>query len=406
MAFLEKFLDKQGLITLIAQIKAWVLAKLSTKVDKVAGKGLSTNDFTNSHLTKLNNSTSVSYSSSLDNGTHIGSITIDGNTTDIYAPVGGGDGDSDSSVVVVDEQGYTNILGLRRATDIDIVKDDDMITVLTTLEGEAFATSEIELDENGCPSKIIVDGFECSVDMSGFGTDNTSSSSDSPIYVQNDEPESAPDGAIWLDLDAESTNITSNALTAVSMTEAPDGTITIVNTLDNGTETIILSTDENGNPNKLTYNGNEIPFEMECLANTASNEGTGHIESSEYPGCYYRLVDGENEWINPPMIPGEFYRTQERYNGNPVYVTCVQHLSATGTNGTTKVLQEKLVLAAYPHIISMSGVVSNTYGEAYPSSRYGVLTTGYDEGELLIDYGVTETMPESTVDIIVKFTLD
>ena len=45
------------------------------------------------------------------------------------------------------------------------------------------------------------------------------------------------------------------------------------------------------------------------------------VESNEYPGCYYRLTStGEKEWVNPPMIPDETYRTVERYNNKPVYV--------------------------------------------------------------------------------------
>lgn len=43
-------------------------------------------------------------------------------------------------------------------------------------------------------------------------------------------------------------------------------------------------------------------------------------ESAAYPSCYYRQVDGENEWLNPPMVAGALYRTTERYKGLPVYV--------------------------------------------------------------------------------------
>ena len=42
-------------------------------------------------------------------------------------------------------------------------------------------------------------------------------------------------------------------------------------------------------------------------------------ESTEYPGCYYRTVDGETEWQNPPMVQGTEYRTVERYKGSVVY---------------------------------------------------------------------------------------
>lgn len=47
------------------------------------------------------------------------------------------------------------------------------------------------------------------------------------------------------------------------------------------------------------------------------------IESAEYPGCYYRTVDGETEWINPPMIEGVEYRTSERCKGKPVYTKSI-----------------------------------------------------------------------------------
>ena len=49
-------------------------------------------------------------------------------------------------------------------------------------------------------------------------------------------------------------------VTGISVTESADGTLAMVNTLDNGMETIILTPDENGNPSRLSYNGKEIPI--------------------------------------------------------------------------------------------------------------------------------------------------
>ena len=46
----------------------------------------------------------------------------------------------------------------------------------------------------------------------------------------------------------------------ISITESADGTLAMVNTLDNGTETIILTPDGEGNPSRLSYNGKEIPI--------------------------------------------------------------------------------------------------------------------------------------------------
>lgn len=48
------------------------------------------------------------------------------------------------------------------------------------------------------------------------------------------------------------------------------------------------------------------------------------IEDDAHPGCYYRMVDDEKEWVNPPMIEGSHYRTIERFNGKPVYVAHVK----------------------------------------------------------------------------------
>ena len=52
-----------------------------------------------------------------------------------------------------------------------------------------------------------------------------------------------------------------DTIAGVAITEAADGTVTMVNTLSSGeTETIIVSADAEGNPNGLSYNGVAIPF--------------------------------------------------------------------------------------------------------------------------------------------------
>ena len=47
------------------------------------------------------------------------------------------------------------------------------------------------------------------------------------------------------------------------------------------------------------------------------------IESEEYPGCYYRIVNDKTEWINPPMVDGVEYRLTERFNGKAVFTKLV-----------------------------------------------------------------------------------
>lgn len=46
-------------------------------------------------------------------------------------------------------------------------------------------------------------------------------------------------------------------------------------------------------------------------------------ESTDYPGCYYRMSNNVKEWLNPPMVVGTEYCTTERYKNKPVYAKVV-----------------------------------------------------------------------------------
>lgn len=46
-------------------------------------------------------------------------------------------------------------------------------------------------------------------------------------------------------------------------------------------------------------------------------------ESTDYPGCYYRMFNNVKEWLNPPMVVGVEYRTTEKFEGKPVYCQLV-----------------------------------------------------------------------------------
>lgn len=61
----------------------------------------------------------------------------------------------------------------------------------------------------------------------------------------------------------------------------------------------------------------KLGFDTEVKENAAKL-----VESTEYPGCYYRIVNGAVEWLNPPCAVGVQYRTTERYQGDVVY-TCI-----------------------------------------------------------------------------------
>lgn len=82
------------------------------------------------------------------------------------------------------------------------------------------------------------------------------------------------------------------------------------------------------------------------------------LESADYPGCYYRVVDGETEWFNPPMIVGVQYRTTERYNGKVVYTK----LTDCGelTNAKT------VALHSFTHTLRWNFIVAGTTSRHAP----------------------------------------
>lgn len=81
------------------------------------------------------------------------------------------------------------------------------------------------------------------------------------------------------------------SVTAISVTEATDGTVTMVNTLDNGeTETIVISPDADGNPNKLTYNGTEIPITWNVEGGSGGAETACIVGAFNYLKNYKTLA--------------------------------------------------------------------------------------------------------------------
>ena len=82
------------------------------------------------------------------------------------------------------------------------------------------------------------------------------------------------------------------SIIGISVTEAPDGTVTMVHTLDNGeTETLVISPDVNGNPNKLTHNGIEIPITWTDNGSSgASGQAACIVGAFDYSKNYQTLA--------------------------------------------------------------------------------------------------------------------
>lgn len=120
-----KYLDENGLLYVIQKVKTW----LSAKVDKVDGKGLSTNDYTTAEKTKLaglSNYTLPSASASTLGGVKVGAgLAIDNG---VLSATGGGTADSvDWSNVQnrpTNVSDFTNDVGYQTATQVNAIIED------------------------------------------------------------------------------------------------------------------------------------------------------------------------------------------------------------------------------------------------------------------------------------------
>lgn len=70
------------------------------------------------------------------------------------------------------------------------------------------------------------------------------------------------------------------------------------------------------------------PFEFATMLNISRYGGIGSKIAfgggGITQGCIaHKVATEEWEWVNPPLAPNVTYRTTERYNGKPVYVTAI-----------------------------------------------------------------------------------
>lgn len=88
------------------------------------------------------------------------------------------------------------------------------------------------------------------------------------------------------------------------------------------------------------------------------------IESADHPGCYYRMVGNEREWINPPLVIGTEYRTTERYGGAPVYTFLfdagfVDASTTTVAHGLAVKTSLSIELVNQNEVVTNSGGINN-----------------------------------------------
>ena len=150
------------------------------------------------------------------------------------------------------------------------------------------------------------------------------------------------------------------------------------------------------------------PAQVDQLDHTAQqiDDGIG-FESTDYPGCYYRTVNGVVEWLNPPMIAGKEYRTTERYLGKPVYVKMIE--AGFNPAGTVKETSDKTVSASglvrFSAVRGAWSLPSFMYGGKYEDAGdIQVSVQGTSDGIHVLTWSKTRDMTSATAMVSVYYT--
>lgn len=117
-----------------------------------------------------------------------------------------------------------------------------------------------------------------------------------------------------------------------------------------------------------------IGREFEAFFKTATADHA--IESPDHPGCFYRIVGGEVEWSNPPMVAGTEYRTAERYQGHPVYVRMFESVSLDGVGEKTFTIP--VGQGVSPFVLEAHGILSDRRVLPYIAASSSVYLTVND----------------------------
>lgn len=110
-------------------------------------------------------------------------------------------------------------------------------------------------------------------------------------------------------------------------------------------------------------------------------------ESADYPGCYYRMVGSETEWINPPVEFGEEYRTTERWNGNAVYTKLIDLGTIPSGEKTVEIGVSGIAMSGLPGLIRHY---------AFTNTGRSVLPHGKNVGDWEVSVNIHDGVAEIT----------
>jgi hypothetical protein len=131
-------------------------------------------------------------------------------------------------------------------------------------------------------------------------------------------------------------------------------------------------------------------------------------QSTEFPGCYFRTVDGETEWLNPPLVEGIEYRTTERCENKPVYRKSFSVTFSENAGGADSVVTKDIThtTPGFADLVRVHAKYTNESGKFVYSLPYittagGFFCVGYVGRDRVQIRSVNAVIPASR-----KFSFD
>lgn len=212
-----------------------------------------------------------------------------------------------------------------------VVNDDGTVTVplhswMLELVGTVTCDISVIDTETNDNKKLTTTAFTLFVEKAAYGGEDVTSDPQYDVLVQLLETCSTA-GAVAEEALQKSNEANSKYDACVEATEAANEatetlTLTHNDIVDGG---YIKALKEQNTGGKFSFwvgtteEYNALAEKVNNCLYILTDEVTAK-ESTEYPGCFYRTVNGIDEWLNPPMETNIEYRTTERYHGKPVYV--------------------------------------------------------------------------------------
>lgn len=153
------------------------------------------------------------------------------------------------------------------------------------------------------------------------------------------------------------------------------------------TDIILEPSDVGAHPNTWMPTAEEVGARPDTWVPTPAEVGSAPaVESEEHPGCYFRIVDGEIEWINPPMTDNVEYKTAEQWGAKAVYTKRITFTNTTNITSSTTAINVPHGISNLNFMLTVD-VTTSGYMLPYVTGTTSIAITAWNSTDLILYNG-------------------